>query len=248
MDTAPKLEDVTRILREFLPTQYGAVLFGSRATGRAQPGSDWDIGVIGATPLDGGVLELIREGLEELPTLHTFDVVDLVRVPEWFRKSAIRGARAILPAAALEQYAEEITMPASDGVELSAFESALKRFSEVLAMPESDVVRDAAIQRFEFTFEMAWKTTRRTALKAGIECGASPREVIRAALKIGWIEDDQLWIKMLDDRNMTSHTYDEVDAKLVYSRLPNYIPLLTKLLERLEKVLAPLASTNDDTE
>lgn len=239
MDTAPKLEDVTRILREFLPTHYGAVLFGSRATGHAQPGSDWDIGLIGAKPLDGAVIEMIREGLEELPTLHSFDVVDLARVPEGFRRSALKGAKAILPAASLDHLAKEMAMQPDETVDLTAFEAALNRLSDALAQPETEWMRDAAIKRFEFTFELAWKTTRRVAQKAGIQCGASPREVIKAVLKAEWIDDDRLWLKMLDDRNQTVHAYDAVDAKLIYDALPAYYGLLAKLRDKLAEVVEP---------
>ena len=69
-------DDITRALRALVPDTHRLVLFGSRATGRATRRSDWDIGVIGPTPLDGAVLERMREALERLPTLRTFDVVD----------------------------------------------------------------------------------------------------------------------------------------------------------------------------
>ena len=49
---------------------------------------------------------------------------------------------------------------------LGAFERALQRFREVLAEPETTVVRDAAIKRFEFTFELGWKAAQRF-LRAG---------------------------------------------------------------------------------
>lgn len=65
------------------------MLFGSRARGDARPTSDWDIGVIGPEPLRGAVLERIREALEGIRTLHTFDVVDLSSVPLAFRDQAL---------------------------------------------------------------------------------------------------------------------------------------------------------------
>ncbi|HLF02778.1 MAG TPA: HI0074 family nucleotidyltransferase substrate-binding subunit, partial [Anaerolineales bacterium] len=124
-------------------------------------------------------------------------------------------------------------------VDLTAFEAALNRLSDALAQPETEWMRDAAIKRFEFTFELAWKTTRRVAQKAGIQCGASPREVIKAVLKAEWIDDDRLWLKMLDDRNQTVHAYDAVDAKLIYDALPAYYGLLAKLRDKLAEVVEP---------
>lgn len=94
--TAPSLEDIARALRDRLPEGYGAVLFGSRAADGARPASDWDIGLMGPAPLPGHVVESIREALEELPTLHSFDVVDLQGVPEGFRRLALKSAVKIL--------------------------------------------------------------------------------------------------------------------------------------------------------
>jgi nucleotidyltransferase substrate binding protein (TIGR01987 family) len=48
-----------------------------------------------------------------------------------------------------------------------------------------------------------------------------------------WIENEQGWLAMLDDRNRTSHTYDEDLAKAVFRRLPDYLPLLDSLLSKL---------------
>ena len=78
------------VMRALLPPTHYAVLFGSRATGAAGHGSDWDIGLVGATPLDGAVIERVREALEALPTLATFEVVDLATVPTDFRERALR--------------------------------------------------------------------------------------------------------------------------------------------------------------
>jgi predicted nucleotidyltransferase len=88
--TAPTLEDIGRALRPLLPPGCQAVLFGSRATGEARPASDWDIGLLGGAPVAGAVLERVREALEALPTLHTFEVVDLASVAPAFRKTALR--------------------------------------------------------------------------------------------------------------------------------------------------------------
>lgn len=91
MSTAPHLEQITAVLQRHLPSaQYHAVLFGSRATGRARPGSDWDIGIIGSQPLRGAVLQAIRDDLDALRTLHSFDVVDLTALPQAFRDVALR--------------------------------------------------------------------------------------------------------------------------------------------------------------
>jgi predicted nucleotidyltransferase len=90
MPTTPNLDEVTRILKRHLPAGYSALLFGSRATGQARHTSDWDVGLLGPQALQGAIVERIREDLDDIRTLHTFDVVDLTRVPDYFRETALR--------------------------------------------------------------------------------------------------------------------------------------------------------------
>ena len=82
-------DDITRALRALVPDTHRALLFGSRATEHAGDRSDWDIGIVGSTPLDGAILERIREALDRLPTLRTFDVVDLSTAPPELRTRAL---------------------------------------------------------------------------------------------------------------------------------------------------------------
>ncbi len=90
--TAPEIEDLRRIVRRHLPSQaYRAFLFGSRARGTAAPAADWDIGIEGPEELPGHVIQRILADLEDLPTLHRFDVVDLSTTSESFRRSAMRS-------------------------------------------------------------------------------------------------------------------------------------------------------------
>jgi nucleotidyltransferase substrate binding protein (TIGR01987 family) len=121
---------------------------------------------------------------------------------------------------------------------LEPFESALARFQEALSQPKSEWIRDASIQRFEFTIELAWKAIMRFARREGIEC-ASPRQAFRAAFKLGWVEDDDVWLDMLEDRNLTSHTYNVGVAEKLYARLPAYQAALSQLLERLRQLPQP---------
>jgi nucleotidyltransferase substrate binding protein (TIGR01987 family) len=85
------------------------------------------------------------------------------------------------------------------------FEQALRRLKEGLARPEDPIVRDACIQRFEFTFEMARKAVQSFALGEGVEC-VSPRDCLRTAFRLGLVESDPRWMAMVEDRNRTSHS------------------------------------------
>jgi len=111
---------------------------------------------------------------------------------------------------------------------LSDLDKALLRLAEALNQPENEFVRDAAIQRFEFCFELAWKSVQAAARLEGQDC-ASPRMAFSTAWRNGWIEDEAAGLDMLEDRNKTSHTYREEMAKDVFSRLPNHLPHLHRL-------------------
>lgn len=114
------------------------------------------------------------------------------------------------------------------------FAKALGRLKEALEAEETMIVRDAAIQRFEFTFDLAWKSMK-TYLeeRKGIIC-RSPKGCIREAYAQGLIEHDEMWLKLTDMRNLTAHTYREDVAREVYAVLPSAIDRFEKLLSQLK--------------
>ena len=109
---------------------------------------------------------------------------------------------------------------------------ALARLDEALDRPEDPIVRDACIQRFEFTFEMAWKAVQAQAMAEGLEC-VSPRDCFRTAFRLGLVENDTGWMAMVEDRNRTTHTYDEKSAHEIYQALPDYARMIRRLMELL---------------
>jgi nucleotidyltransferase substrate binding protein (TIGR01987 family) len=121
--------------------------------------------------------------------------------------------------------------------QVEAYRRALSRFEEALSEPDSALIRDACIQRFEFCFELAWKSIQQLLRLQGQDC-SSPKGCLRQAFKQGWIENEEGWVAILADRNLTSHTYDEALAKAVYNRLKAYLPMFEGLLQRLEAAQA----------
>lgn len=121
---------------------------------------------------------------------------------------------------------------------LTAFGRAVERLADALAQTKNEYLRDAAIQRFEFTFELAWKVMKTYAEQQGLEA-RSPREAIRAAFQTGLITEDPGWLAMIELRNLTSHTYDEAIAERIYADLPDMLThfrdLLTKLKVHVKK-------------
>ncbi len=110
---------------------------------------------------------------------------------------------------------------------------ALGRLEDGLARPEDAIVRDACIQRFEFTFEMAWRAIQSRARAEGVEC-VSPRDCFRTAFRLGLLGNDPRWLAMVEDRNRTTHVYDDETAQKVYRALGGYAELLKGLLTRLQ--------------
>jgi nucleotidyltransferase substrate binding protein (TIGR01987 family) len=115
---------------------------------------------------------------------------------------------------------------------ITVFGQALARFDEALARPEDPIVRDACIQRFAFTFETAWKAVQAQAIAEGLEC-VSPRDCFRTAFRLGLVENDARWMAMVEDRNRTTHAYDEKAALEIYRSLPDYAGMMRRLLGRL---------------
>ena len=92
------------------------------------------------------------------------------------------------------------------------FDRALRKLHEVLQENETEIVRDALIQRFEFTFEMAWLSLYRYLSIKGVKVARQAWAVFPEAFQSLLIEDAELWEKVRDCRNLTSHTYDESKA------------------------------------
>jgi nucleotidyltransferase substrate binding protein (TIGR01987 family) len=95
-----------------------------------------------------------------------------------------------------------------------------------------DVVRDAAIQRFEYTFEAIWKAAQLYLREEeGLEPG-SPKGVVRACLQVGLLTEDEsrLAMVMVDDRNLTVHTYNEELAQRIFSNLKAYAEFMADWL------------------
>lgn len=117
---------------------------------------------------------------------------------------------------------------------------ALKTLQELLAVENLTAVeRDAVIQRFEYTFEALWKAGKLFLREIeGLEIG-SPKSVIRGFLQVGMLTEDQtaVALDMVDDRNLTSHAYNEDLAEQIYNQIGDYADVMANWLTAMEKVL-----------
>lgn len=76
----------------------------------------------------------------------------------------------------------------------------------------SDLEQQGLIQGFEYTHELAWKTLKDFLEHRGTEALYGSKDVTRQAFRLGLIEDGDIWMDMIRDRNLTSHTYNEETA------------------------------------
>ena len=98
------------------------------------------------------------------------------------------------------------------------------------------IIRDGVIQRFEFTCELAWKTTHEFLLDQGFTELNSTKATMRKAFSYGLIDDEQAWITLLNARNQTSHLYDDATAQEIYSQIESeFMSLFDKLIEQLKR-------------
>ena len=119
---------------------------------------------------------------------------------------------------------------------LATARTALATLNELLRKSAlSKVERDAAIQRFEYTFEATWKAAQLYLREVeGLEVG-SPKRAARAALQVGLFDAAHTHelLAMVDDRNLTVHTYNEQLAEEIASRLSGHAQLLQRWLDQM---------------
>jgi nucleotidyltransferase substrate binding protein (TIGR01987 family) len=128
-------------------------------------------------------------------------------------------------------------MSAGADLKLEELKKALCRLKEALAVPKSDIVRDSVIQRFEFTVELSWKVMQRYLRASGVTEQLTPKNVFREAAKLGIVKDPVPWLKFIDARNLSSHTYQESLAEEVYAAALLLPPYAEELVQAIEQTI-----------
>jgi nucleotidyltransferase substrate binding protein (TIGR01987 family) len=118
------------------------------------------------------------------------------------------------------------------------YKNALNRLHDGVDRYEynDDLLRDGLIQRFEFTFELAWKTLKEIFDDEGLVGLNSPKSVLREAFSARFIVDEELWLSMLKDRNSTTHIYNEEIAKKICLNIEEkYVKEFNNLMLEIQK-------------
>ena len=117
---------------------------------------------------------------------------------------------------------------------LKKLQEAFGRLKEGTKAAADELDKDGVIQRFEFTFELLWKTLKLFLSDQGILI-KSPKESLQEAFKFGLFENEDIFLDMLDDRNLSSHIYSRIDSEKIYERIKNsYVKEIENLLTGLK--------------
>ena len=116
-------------------------------------------------------------------------------------------------------------------------EKAYHRLKDAVQRARDDLDKDGVIQRFEFTTELLWKTLKRI-LNYNMEECYGRKDCLKKAFKYGLIDDDEILLDMLEDRNKSSHIYNEALSEEIFERIKAvYVEVIGKIVENLRERL-----------
>lgn len=226
---------IINILKNYSQYIEKAILFGSRAKGDYKQTSDIDIAI--KFRKNNSKLYKIKDELLQQNIIYTFDIIDYDKINNKKLKDAIHKEGKVI---FLTNSKGEIVLNINKIKDkISDLEKALTKLHESLKRDykEDDIVIDATIQRFEFTYELSWKLMKAYLEYNGNLQGISPRRAIQESFKEGIIIDGEGWLKMLHDRNQTSHTYNEDTALEIFENIgKNHITLFDQFLDKMKEL------------
>lgn len=218
----------TIILKHCKPDRI--YLYGSYANGTATQASDIDIAY---EDKNCKKHHLIIDEIENIETLIKIDVKNIANTDKRFY-NRVKDTGKVL-------YSATKKLRAEDG--LYNFANALNKFTEVVDKEEfyknegfGDIYLDLLVKRFEFTYEMAWKSLKRYLDYIGIDA-KNPRAVFKEAYAQQIITDENIWLDMIEQRNLTSHIYDEFEISEILDKKDDFKNAFVELKKYLSEKL-----------
>jgi nucleotidyltransferase substrate binding protein (TIGR01987 family) len=119
----------------------------------------------------------------------------------------------------------------------SNYNKALTQLETFLEPPAlNDREQQGLIKAFEYTFELAWNTLRDLLRSQGTATLLVSRDTLREAFRLGLIDAGETWMLMIQDRNLTSHSYNRATADAISEQIINsYLPCFQQLRQRLKQ-------------
>lgn len=126
---------------------------------------------------------------------------------------------------------------------LAHYRRALAKLQDAVRLaqqrPLSELEQQGLIQAFEYTHELAWNTLKDFLESRGVRNLYGSRDTTRESFRQGLLANGEVWMKMIESRNLTSHTYNESVAEKVVSAILNlYFPEFDNLCTQLERLAA----------
>jgi nucleotidyltransferase substrate binding protein (TIGR01987 family) len=127
------------------------------------------------------------------------------------------------------------------------FNKAFSQLSDAVQLAEqrelSKLEEQGLLQAFEYTHELAWNTLKDFLENRGVQNMYGSRDATREAFKAGLIENGETWMDMVNSRNLTTHTYDEITARkiadiIVQQYFSEFKDLHARLTELMEEDLS----------
>ena len=210
--TKKQCNELLRILFSYQNEIFQVKLFGSRARNDYKKTSDIDIAVKFLKP----VQTLLANSFYESKLPYSVDVIDLKTAGKNLLKNIECDGKLLFltEKGCVIMTLEQVKIKHED------FTNALKKLKIALEKDISvdDLYLDGIIQRFEFCFELSWKLMQAFLAYDGFIVN-SPRSAIRKSFEAEIISDAEKWIDMLENRNLTTHTYDEETALEIYKNI-----------------------------
>jgi nucleotidyltransferase substrate binding protein (TIGR01987 family) len=119
----------------------------------------------------------------------------------------------------------------------SNFQLALSQLETFFEPPElNEREQQGLIKAFEYTFELAWNSLRDLLRSRGNENLLGSRDTLREAFRLGLIANGEAWMLMIQDRNLTSHTYnrttaDAISLNIIGTYMNCFVDLRSTLLQ-----------------
>ncbi|MCL1929420.1 MAG: nucleotidyltransferase substrate binding protein [Treponema sp.] len=101
----------------------------------------------------------------------------------------------------------------------------------------TDLEKQGTIQGFEFTFEIAWNLMKDFLEEQGITGIIGSKGAVRQAFSKDLIEDGQIWMDMIESRNLSSHSYDEATAEKLFEKITLvFYPQLKVFMDKMNNL------------
>ncbi len=131
-------------------------------------------------------------------------------------------------------------MPDDIKVAVQNLTDAFSKLKEGALHAEDELEKDGVFRRFKLTFKLGSKSLKMILAREGVEA-KTPRQSLKEAFRLGWLEEEKSFLKMLEDRNKMSHIYNQHEAEKIFGKIKKqYVPAIEKLVQKLTK-LAPKA-------